>query len=99
MLATCFGALHYFGKPYERWEDFASISLLALFLTLTIRRTGDLAFAIGWHAAFDWEVGRSSRPRRASLIRLSPCRSLDFECSCFGIPGFTCPSRRPGSRG
>ena len=48
-----FGALHYFLKPHERWEDFASTGLLSLFLCLTLRRTGSLAFAIGFHATFD----------------------------------------------
>ncbi len=54
VLAFLFGALHYFAKPHERWEDFASTGLLALFMSLTIRRTGSLAWAMGWHFAFDW---------------------------------------------
>lgn len=54
VLAFLFGALHYFSKPHERWEDFASTGLLALFLSLTIARTGNLAWAIGWHFGFDW---------------------------------------------
>lgn len=54
LLSIGFGALHYFGKPHERWEDFASTGLLGLFMCLTLRRTGSLAFAIGWHAAFDF---------------------------------------------
>ena len=54
VLAFLFGALHYFTKPYERWEDFASTGLLALFMSLTIARTGSLAWAMGWHFAFDW---------------------------------------------
>lgn len=54
LLSAAFGALHYFTKPYERWEDFASTGLLGLFMCLTIRRTGTIAFAVGWHAAFDW---------------------------------------------
>ena len=54
VLAVCFGALHYFTKPHERWEDFTCTGLLAFLIAITIRRTGDLAFAIGWHAAFDW---------------------------------------------
>lgn len=54
ILAFLFGALHYFAKPHERWEDFASTGLLALFLSLTIARTGSLAWAMGWHFAFDW---------------------------------------------
>ncbi len=54
VLSTGFGALHYFLKPHERWEDFASTGLLGLFMCLTVRRTGTLAFAIGFHAAFDF---------------------------------------------
>lgn len=54
LLSIGFGALHYFGKPYERWEDFACTGLIGLFGCLTIRRTGSLAFVIGFHAAFDW---------------------------------------------
>lgn len=54
VLSAGFGALHYFFKPHERWEDFASTGLLGLFMCLTLRRTGSLAFAIGFHAAFDF---------------------------------------------
>jgi hypothetical protein len=54
LISCAFGALHYFTKTYERWTDWASVSLLALFLCLTLRRTGDLRFAIGFHAAFDF---------------------------------------------
>jgi uncharacterized protein len=53
LLSIGFGALHYFLKPHERWEDFACTGLIGLFLCLTLRRTGSLAFAIGFHAAFD----------------------------------------------
>jgi membrane protease YdiL (CAAX protease family) len=54
VLSAAFGALHYFFKPHERWEDFASTALLGLFMCFTLRRTGSLAFAIGFHAAFDF---------------------------------------------
>lgn len=54
LLSVGFGALHYFFKPHERWEDFASTGLLGLFMYLTLRRTGSLAWAIGFHAAFDF---------------------------------------------
>jgi len=54
LISLAFGALHYFTKPDERWTDWASVSLIALFLCLTLRRTGDLRFAIGFHAAFDF---------------------------------------------
>lgn len=52
--AVGFGALHYFLKPYERWEDWVAVTLITIFITLAIRRTGSLAFAIGMHAAFDF---------------------------------------------
>jgi membrane protease YdiL (CAAX protease family) len=54
LLSLGFGALHYFGKPYERWEDFASTGLLGLFLCLTVRRTDSLSWGMGFHFAFDW---------------------------------------------
>lgn len=54
LISFFFGALHYFTKPYERWPDWASTGLIALLLCLTLRRTGDLRFAIGFHAAFDF---------------------------------------------
>jgi membrane protease YdiL (CAAX protease family) len=54
LLSIGFGALHFFFKPHERWEDFASTGLLGLFMCFTLRRTGSLAFAIGFHAAFDF---------------------------------------------
>ena len=53
-ISFLFGALHYFTKPYERWPDWVSTSLLALLICLTLRRTGDLRFAVGFHAAFDF---------------------------------------------
>ena len=54
LISLAFGALHYFTKPHERWTDWASTSLLALLVCLMLRRTGDLRFAIGFHAAFDY---------------------------------------------
>jgi uncharacterized protein len=52
--AIGFGALHYFTKPYERWEDWVAVTLITLFVLLALRRTGNLAFPIGMHAAFDF---------------------------------------------
>jgi membrane protease YdiL (CAAX protease family) len=54
VISIGFGAAHYFLKPHERWEDFAVTGLFSLFVCLTLRRTGSLAFAIGFHAAFDF---------------------------------------------
>jgi len=53
-LSTLFGALHYFLKPDETWIDGASTGLLALFLCLAVRRTGDIGLAAGFHAAFNF---------------------------------------------
>ncbi|MGC1372281.1 MAG: type II CAAX endopeptidase family protein [Candidatus Sulfotelmatobacter sp.] len=53
--AIGFGALHYFTKPDERWEDWVAVTLITLFITLALRRTGSLAFPIGMHFAFDFQ--------------------------------------------
>lgn len=52
---TCivFAGLH-LGNPGENWIGAVEIVLIALFLCLALRRTGNLWFAIGWHMAFDW---------------------------------------------
>jgi len=52
--AVGFGALHYYTKPYERWEDWVAVMLVTIFVTFAQRRTGSLAFSIGMHAAFDF---------------------------------------------
>lgn len=52
---TCviFAGLH-LGNPGENWIGAVEIVLIAFFLCLALRRTGNLWFAIGWHMAFDW---------------------------------------------
>lgn len=52
--SVLFGGVHYFFKPMETTVDILSIVLLALFLCFTIRRSGTIWFAIGFHAAFDF---------------------------------------------
>lgn len=52
--AIGFGALHYYTKPNERWEDWVAVTLLTIFIILAMRRTGNLAFSIGMHAALDF---------------------------------------------
>ncbi|HEX8171436.1 MAG TPA: type II CAAX endopeptidase family protein [Thermoanaerobaculia bacterium] len=54
LLAILFGALHYFGKPMENWVDFTTVTLLGLFMAFTLKRTGNLWFAAGFHTAFDY---------------------------------------------
>lgn len=41
-------------NPGENWVGVVEIVLIAIFLCLALRRTGNLWFAIGWHMAFDW---------------------------------------------
>jgi membrane protease YdiL (CAAX protease family) len=54
-LSLLFGFyLHYAQKPNETLVDGTSVALIALFFCLTVRRTGNLWFAIGWHWAFNF---------------------------------------------
>jgi membrane protease YdiL (CAAX protease family) len=50
LISAIFGAVHYFFKPMETWMDGLSVGLFGLFWCLTLRRTGNLSFAIGFHA-------------------------------------------------
>ena len=53
-LSSIFGLLHFFFKPQEDWIDPLSIALYGIFWSLTLRRTGSLWFAVGFHAASDY---------------------------------------------
>jgi len=53
-LSTIFGLIHLIFKPHEDWIDPVSVSLYGLFWCLTLRRTGSLWFAVGFHAASDY---------------------------------------------
>jgi hypothetical protein len=54
VLSALFGFyLHYAQKPNETLVDGLSVSLIALFFCFTVRRTGSLWFAIGWHWTFN----------------------------------------------
>ena len=54
LLSLDFAATHYFFKPMENVADALSVGLIGLFLCFTLRRTGSLWFAIGFHFAFDF---------------------------------------------
>ena len=53
-LSSIFGLLHFFFKPQEDWIDPLSIALYGIFWSLTLKRTGSLWFAVGFHAASDY---------------------------------------------
>jgi len=53
LLSTAFGASH-LKNPGENWTGALAAGLIGLFFCLTLRRTGSLWFAVGFHAAWDW---------------------------------------------
>lgn len=53
ILSAAFGALH-LGNSGEAWVGLISAGLIGFFFCLTLRRTGNLWFAVGFHQAFDW---------------------------------------------
>jgi membrane protease YdiL (CAAX protease family) len=53
MLSATFGALH-LGNGGEDKVGALSVFVIGMFFCLTLRRTGNLWFAVGLHAAFDW---------------------------------------------
>jgi uncharacterized protein len=48
-----FGLAH-LDVPGESWQAVSNIAVMAMFLGMALRRTGNLWFAIGSHAAWDW---------------------------------------------
>ena len=54
LLAFLFGALHLATNAGENWLGSLSLVIVGLLLAFTIQRTGNLWFAIGIHAAWDW---------------------------------------------
>ena len=53
LLSVVFGAVH-LRNPGEGPIGALSVFVTGMFLCLTLRRTGTLWFAIGWHAAYDF---------------------------------------------
>lgn len=52
-LSGAFGYIHK-GNPGEAKSGLIAAGLIGLFLCLTLRRTGDLWWAVGFHMAWDW---------------------------------------------
>ncbi len=53
LLSCAFGAIHY-RNPGESWVGLSGAAAIGIFFCLTLRRTGDLWFAVGFHAFWDW---------------------------------------------
>jgi CAAX protease family protein len=53
LLSLAFGAIH-LANPGESRIGITAAAAIGLFFCLTLRRTGNLWFAIGFHAAWDW---------------------------------------------
>jgi uncharacterized protein len=53
VLSLTFGAIH-LENPGETWAGVGGAAIIGFFLCLTVRRTGNLWFGIGFHAFWDW---------------------------------------------
>jgi hypothetical protein len=53
VLSAVFGAFHH-GNTGEDAVGMLSVFVISMFFCLTLRRTGNLWFAVGVHASFDW---------------------------------------------
>jgi uncharacterized protein len=76
-LSSVFGLVHR-GNAGEHWSGLLAAALIGFFFCLTLRRTGNLWFAVGFHAAWDWgetffySVPDSGMPARGHLLSSSP---------------------------
>ena len=53
VLSAAFGLIH-LRNDGEHWPGLLGAAWIGLFLCFTLRRTGNLWFAVGFHAAWDW---------------------------------------------
>jgi membrane protease YdiL (CAAX protease family) len=53
VLSATFGLVH-LGNEGEHWPGLLAAACIGLFFCLTLQRTGNLWFAVGFHAAWDW---------------------------------------------
>jgi uncharacterized protein len=53
VLSCLFGGAHLM-NPGEGWVGAASVVMIALFFCFALKRTGNLWYAVGLHASFDW---------------------------------------------
>lgn len=52
-LSCAFGLIH-LKNDQEHWPGLLAAACIGLFFCLTLRRTGNLWFAVGFHASWDW---------------------------------------------
>jgi membrane protease YdiL (CAAX protease family) len=52
-LSCGFGLIH-LRNDHEQWRGLLAAAFIGFFFCLTLRRTGNLWFAVGFHAAWDW---------------------------------------------
>jgi membrane protease YdiL (CAAX protease family) len=53
LLSCTFGLIH-LSNTGEQWPGLLAAAVIGFFFCLTLRRTGTLWFAVGFHAAWDW---------------------------------------------
>ena len=53
VLSSVFGLIH-IQNAGEQWPGLLAAAVIGLFFCLTLRRTGSLWFAVGFHMAWDW---------------------------------------------
>ena len=53
VLSCAFGVIH-LQNAGEQWTGVLAAAVIGFFFCLTLRRTGSLWFAVGFHAAWDW---------------------------------------------
>jgi membrane protease YdiL (CAAX protease family) len=53
VLSSAFGLIH-LRNGGEQWAGLLAAAFIGFFFCLTLRRTGSLWFAVGFHAAWDW---------------------------------------------
>jgi uncharacterized protein len=53
VLSCTFGLIHIRNEG-EQWPGLLAVVVIGFFFCLTLRRTGSLWFAVGFHAAWDW---------------------------------------------
>jgi len=69
LLSVGFGAVH-LGNTGEGLIGAASVAVVGLFFCFTLRRTGNLWYAVGLHASFDWgETFLFSVPNSGAVLQ------------------------------